>query len=125
MDANTGFPPPAGSTSGIGLKPNDGVGNTCFAEPPRASDRQENPSVGTTQSKAQEIVTQFLTRSNKLQDPLTPDLHLYGEGLELDSLETAELSALLEDELGSDPFSAGATMPETVGDVLAFYETAN
>ena len=80
--------------------------------------------MGTSQSKAQEIISQFLQRSGKLQEPLSPELHLYGEGLELDSLETAELSALLEDELGSDPFSTGAVMPETVGDILAFYETA-
>jgi acyl carrier protein len=38
----------------------------------------------------------------------------------LDSLETAELSATLEDELGSDPFSQG-DMPRTVGEVLDFY----
>ncbi len=45
------------------------------------------------------------------------------EGLGLDSLETAELSATLEDEFGSDPFSAGE-MPETVGEIVAFYAAA-
>ena len=48
---------------------------------------------------------------------------LWGEGLELDSLEAAELSALLEDEFGTDPFSEGGDLPETVGDILAFYVT--
>ncbi|UMG91125.1 phosphopantetheine-binding protein [Nocardioides sp. TF02-7] len=49
---------------------------------------------------------------------------LHGEeGLGLDSLETAELSATLEDEFGSDPFSAGE-MPETVGEIVAFYAAA-
>jgi acyl carrier protein len=52
---------------------------------------------------------------------LTDDLGLYGDGLELDSLEAAELSAMLEDELGSDPFTSGSTNLETVGDILAFY----
>jgi acyl carrier protein len=48
---------------------------------------------------------------------------LYAEGIGLDSLETAELSALLEDEFGRDPFSS-ETMPQTVGDILAFYDAA-
>ncbi len=49
------------------------------------------------------------------------DSELFGEGLGLDSLETAELSAMLEDELGVDPFSSGE-MPETVQDIVDFYE---
>jgi acyl carrier protein len=50
---------------------------------------------------------------------LTLDSDLYDD-LELDSLEVAELSATLEDDLGSDPYSAGMT-PRTVGEVLEFY----
>ena len=53
----------------------------------------------------------------------TLDTPLFGEGLGLDSLETAELSATLEDEVGTDPFSAGL-MPETLGEILDFYEDA-
>ena len=41
--------------------------------------------------------------------------------LELDSLELAELSAVLEDELGRDPYSEGL-VPETVGELVAFYD---
>jgi len=78
--------------------------------------------LATEQSKALEILTNFLQRANKRTDDLGPQTRLYGDGLELDSLEAAELSALLEDELGSDPFSAGDTLPETVGEILAFYE---
>jgi acyl carrier protein len=55
---------------------------------------------------------------------MTDDTGLWGDGLGLDSLEAAELSAMLEDELGSDPFSAGGEMPERVGDIFAFYEAA-
>jgi acyl carrier protein len=77
--------------------------------------------VGAEQSKAREIIETFLVRSKKSHDGLADDLHLYGDGLGLDSLEAAELSAMLEDELGTDPFSAGGELPETVGDVLAFY----
>jgi acyl carrier protein len=45
---------------------------------------------------------------------------LFGDGLGLDSLETAELSALLEDEHGTDPFSTGG-VPQTIDEILAFY----
>jgi acyl carrier protein len=78
--------------------------------------------VSTEQDKARTVISELLERAGKSQAPLTDDLGLYGDGLELDSLESAELSAMLEDELGSDPFSAGGTMPETVGDILKFYE---
>lgn len=50
-----------------------------------------------------------------------PETSLLSEGLKLDSLELAELSALLEDRYGSDPFSDGQ-MPETVGEIIAFYD---
>ena len=65
------------------------------------------------------VLKSFLVRVDKLAD-FGPDTPLYADGLGLDSLETAELSALLEDELGSDPFSTG-DMPQTVGEILGFY----
>lgn len=49
------------------------------------------------------------------------DADLYDD-LELDSLEVAEFSAVLEDDLGSDPYSAGQT-PRTVGEVIKFYDS--
>ena len=42
------------------------------------------------------------------------------DDLELDSLDVAELSAVLEDDLGSDPYSDGLA-PRTVAEVVAFY----
>jgi acyl carrier protein len=66
-------------------------------------------------------VRSFLTRTKKRNKTVRLDTSLYSEGLGLDSLETAELSAVLEDELGSDPFSNG-DLPETVGDLVEFYE---
>ncbi|HWU21283.1 MAG TPA: phosphopantetheine-binding protein [Nocardioides sp.] len=67
------------------------------------------------------IVESLLEAADKAGTAVTPDTLLHGdEGLGLDSLQTAELSATLEDELGSDPFSAGE-MPETVGEIVAFY----
>jgi acyl carrier protein len=77
--------------------------------------------VGTDQSRARAVIDQFLVRVKKNAEGLSDDTGLWGDGLELDSLEAAELSAMLEDELGSDPFSAGDEMPEKVGDVVAFY----
>lgn len=40
--------------------------------------------------------------------------------LGLDSLELAELSAVLEDEIGYDPFSEGI-VPETVAQLVEYY----
>jgi acyl carrier protein len=67
-------------------------------------------------------ISTFLQRVEKPTE-LDPSTPLYADGIGLDSLETAELSAMLEDELGSDPFGAGE-MPQTVGDILAFYASA-
>ena len=50
---------------------------------------------------------------------IKPDSKL-AEDLGLDSLELAELSAALEDELGSDPYTEGL-LPETVAELVAFY----
>ena len=67
-------------------------------------------------------IQSFLERVGKLKE-LTGETPLFAEGLGLDSLETAELSALLEDTHGSDPFQM-EEMPQTVGDIFAFYEGA-
>jgi acyl carrier protein len=50
--------------------------------------------------------------------PLDADLWI---DLGLDSLEVAELSAILEETLGSDPYSAGI-VARTVREVLSFYD---
>jgi acyl carrier protein len=68
------------------------------------------------------VIQEFLERILKPAE-LTPATELYADGIGLDSLETAELSALLEDEFGADPFST-EEMPQTVGEILAFYDTA-
>jgi acyl carrier protein len=49
-----------------------------------------------------------------------PSTPMYAGGLELDSLETARFAAMLEDELGTDPYTEGE-VPLTVGDVIGFY----
>jgi acyl carrier protein len=72
--------------------------------------------------RAEQTFRSFLQRVDKDVefDRSTP---LYADGIGLDSLETAELSAVLEDEFGRDPFSSD-TMPQTVGDILDFFDAA-
>jgi acyl carrier protein len=62
----------------------------------------------------------MLKRRRHTGPKVTVDAELYGD-LGLDSLEVAELSAVLEDELGSDPYTEGQS-PRTVGEVIAFYD---
>ena len=45
---------------------------------------------------------------------------LYEDGVGLDSLCVAELSATLEKAYGSDPYSS-KILPRTVGDIVTFY----
>ena len=78
--------------------------------------------MSTRREQAASILRAFLTRADK-DATAGPELSLYAEGLGLDSLELAELSAMLEDELGTDPFSEGL-MPETVGELLDFFAVA-
>ena len=75
----------------------------------------------TGQDKVHVVITEFLSRTDKGAGGFTNDTGLWGSGVGLDSLEAAELSAMLEDEFGSDPFSAGGDLPETFGDIVAFY----
>ncbi len=81
--------------------------------------------MGTDQEKARAVIGEFLQRAEKDAEGWSDETGLWGEGLGLDSLEAAELSAMLEDEFGTDPFSAGGDLPESVGDVVAFYATVS
>lgn len=70
---------------------------------------------------AAKTVRSFVSRVKKRNKDVSLDSSLFSEGVGLDSLDVAELSAVLEDEFGSDPFSTGL-MPETIGDIVAFYD---
>lgn len=61
-----------------------------------------------------------LLKRRKTDVEVDLDSGLYDD-LQLDSLEVAELSAVLEDDLGSDPYSEGEA-PRTVGEVVEFYD---
>jgi acyl carrier protein len=78
----------------------------------------------TETERVESTIRSFLRRAKKPADgEITRDTSLYSDGIGLDSLATAELSALLEDELGSDPFTDGQ-MPQTIGDILDYYEAS-
>jgi acyl carrier protein len=77
--------------------------------------------VTTDQETSRAVINDFLQRADKGAEGWTDETGLWGDGLGLDSLEAAELSAMLEDEFGTDPFSAGGELPECVGDIVAFY----
>jgi acyl carrier protein len=71
---------------------------------------------------ATSAVRSFLSRVKKTNgDEVDPHTSLYSESIGLDSLDVAELSAVLEDEFGEDPFSVGQ-MPETIAEIAAFYQ---
>jgi acyl carrier protein len=74
-------------------------------------------------SEIDRVLRTFLARAKKPADDLRSGTDLYSEGVGLDSLEAAELSAILEDEFGTDPFSGGQ-LPQTIGDIYAFYGAA-
>lgn len=76
--------------------------------------------MSTSPEAVTKTVTDFLEQAGKLPEDFGGDTLLYADGAGLDSLETAELSATLEDEHGSDPYSAG-DMPQTLNEILAFY----
>lgn len=76
------------------------------------------------QAKVITVISSLLERSDKPGVDVTRESQIHGDDLDLDSLESAELSAVLEEEFGSDPFSAGL-MPETVGEIVEFYTGAD
>jgi acyl carrier protein len=67
------------------------------------------------------VIRECMRRANLPDLAIERDTPLYTDGIGFDSLATAELSAVLEDEFGSDPFLE-ADLPQTVGDILDFYE---
>lgn len=64
-------------------------------------------------------IRSLLERREAFDVEITRDARIQ-EDLDLDSLEVAELSATLEDDLGRDPYTEGL-IPSTVGEILAFY----
>jgi acyl carrier protein len=66
-----------------------------------------------------ESIEMLLARQGDAPPPVTLDARLQDD-LDLDSLELAELSVLLEDNLGRDPYTEGI-VPNTIREIVAFY----
>lgn len=75
-----------------------------------------------TETTVVTIVGDLVRRRHGENRPIGSDADFFDD-LELDSLDVAELSALLEEQLGTDPYTEGV-VPRTVGEVLAFYADA-
>ena len=73
-----------------------------------------------SEEKVLGILQSLLDRRAEPPPPVTAKDALYTEGLNLDSLEVAEFSAMLEEAMGRDPFTDGE-LPKTVGEVLQYY----
>jgi acyl carrier protein len=73
--------------------------------------------------KAAEIIAMIQTILKHQAMPptdVTLASELYDDGIGLDSLCVAELSAVLEKTYGSDPYTS-KQMPRTVSDIVSFY----
>ena len=77
-------------------------------------------------SKADEII-EFIRTIRKHQgfaeEEIRLESALYDDGIGLDSLCVAELSAMLEKAYGKDPYTS-KVLPQTVGEIVDFYEAA-
>lgn len=77
-----------------------------------------------TTLRAETVIRDTITRLLEQRGVMGTDISRESKltaDLGLDSLELAELSAVLEDEIGHDPFSEGI-VPETVGELVDYYD---
>ena len=79
----------------------------------------DKPAAPDVAEVAQGAILRLLARREGEVPAVTADAHLQDD-LDLDSLELAELSVMLEDEYGHDPYTAGV-VPRTVAEIAAFY----
>lgn len=73
-----------------------------------------------TEAEIIAIIQEILKHQAFPETEVTADSPLYDEGVGLDSLCVAELSAILEKRYGKDPYTSGV-MPQSVGDIISFY----
>jgi acyl carrier protein len=79
--------------------------------------------MSTSQQSAEQVVRGFVAEAKPEVAGFGPQMPLHAEGVGLDSLQVAELSAILEDAFGTDPYSAGL-MPQTMAEIIGFYDQA-
>ncbi len=80
---------------------------------------RDTESTADPETTIRETIQTLLERRGAGNCEVTRESKLSAE-LGLDSLELAEISAVLEDEFGTDPYSEGI-VPETLAQLLAFY----
>lgn len=78
-----------------------------------------NHAATTADRMVYDLISEMLTRRGATDVAINGDARLMAD-LQLESLELAELSAALEDALGTDPYTEGL-IPETVDDLIGFY----
>lgn len=74
----------------------------------------------TTENDIIEIIRTIRKHQGFPDEPIELDSALYDDGIGLDSLCVAELSAMLEKAYGKDPYTS-KVLPQTVGDIVKFY----
>ncbi len=72
------------------------------------------------QTEIIEIISTIITNQRLAKVEVLPASNLYDDGLGLDSLCVAELSATLEKKYGKDPYTSGV-LPQTILDIVDFY----
>ena len=81
---------------------------------------QEADTTASAENIIRDTIRRLLDQRGASGVEVLPESTLTAD-LGLDSLELAELSAVLEDEIGYDPFSEGI-VPETVAALVAYYD---
>lgn len=69
-----------------------------------------------------ELIRTILKHQELPEADVRSDSPLYDDGVGMDSLAVAELSAQLEKEFGRDPYTSGI-LPQTVRDIVDFYDS--
>ncbi len=75
-------------------------------------------------TKVESILQTILAEKGIERQSFQPDETLYEDGLGLDSLDTATFSVHLENEFGTDPYSA-EQFPQTINEVITYYATSD
>lgn len=73
------------------------------------------------ESEIIDTIRKILLHQGLPESEIDVSMPLYDEGVGLDSMCVAELSAVLEKKYGQDPYTSGL-LPETVRDLVEFYE---
>ena len=76
--------------------------------------------MSTSRDEIAKVVIAALRQIKRDRSDITLEVPFFGDGLEMDSLDTAEFSAVLEDEFGFDPYSEGEILV-TADEVVEFY----